>query len=362
MNARAWLEVDLDALLDNARTLAGRAGVPLIPMVKADAYGLGAVRVARALETLDPWAFGIATVAEGEQLRAAGITRRIMVFSPLLPDDFPAAIVAGLTPCLGSATSIRAWRAAGGGAWHLAIDTGMSRNGIRWDAVRELDTELRASPPEGAYTHFHSAERADGSRAIQEKRFAEALAALPTRPAVVHIENSPALERIAPPSHYTVVRPGIFLYGVGSGGGAAISPRPVVHMRARVAELRTIEDGDTVSYLATWRARGKRRIATVAAGYGDGYRRALGNRGTALVRGRRVPVVGVVTMDMTMLDVTDVQCEVGDVATLIGRDGDELLDVGSVAAAADSASPYELLTGLALRLPRFYLGGTEARA
>src|SRR5215208_3860507 len=107
-------------------------------MVKADAYGLGAVPVARALEAIDPWAFGVATVAEGEDLRAAGIDRRVLVFSPLLPDDFPAAIATRLTPCLGSASALRAWRAAGGGAWHLAIDTGMSRNGIRWDAVGEL--------------------------------------------------------------------------------------------------------------------------------------------------------------------------------------------------------------------------------
>src|SRR5215212_7323982 len=209
----------------------------------------------RAPQAIDPWAFGVATVAEGEELRAAGIDRRIMVFSPLLPDDFPAAIASGLTPCLGSAAGVRSCRAA----------------------VRELDGELRASPPEGAYTHFHSAERQDGSRAQQERRFAEALAALPAPPAIVHMENSPALERITPPSRYSVVRPGIFLYGVGSGEGSTIAPRQVVHVRGRIAELRTIEDGDSVSYLATYRARGRRRIATVAAGYGDGYRRALGN-------------------------------------------------------------------------------------
>jgi len=362
VNARAWLEVDLDALLANARTLARRAGVPLLPMVKADAYGLGAVPVARALESVDPWAFGVATVAEGEELRAAGITRRILVFTPLLPEDFPAAVAAELTPCFGDADSVRSWRAAGGGAWHLAIDTGMSRNGVRWTEAGTLDAVLREIPPEGAYTHFHSAERCDGSRELQEQRFHEALAALPARPAIVHTENSPAIERCAPRSRYSVVRPGVFLYGVGSGGDATVTPRPVVHMRARVAEIRTIEDGESVSYLATYRASGRRRIATVAAGYGDGYRRALGNRGTALVRGRRAPVVGLVTMDMTMLDVTDVTCELGDVATLIGRDGDELLDVASVAAAADSASPYELLTGLALRLPREYRGGGGSSA
>ena len=127
----------------------------------------------------------------------------------------------------------------------------------------------------------------------------------------------------------------------------------MVHVRARVVELRLLGDGETVSYGASYRAVGDRRVATVAAGYADGYRRALSNRGIALVRGRRAPVVGLVTMDMTMLDVTDVPCEVGDVATLIGRDGSEELGVESVACAGD-LSPYEVLTGLRSRLPRVY--------
>jgi alanine racemase len=118
-----------------------------------------------------------------------------------------------------------------------------------------------------------------------------------------------------------------------------------------------VEDGETVSYDATYRAVGRRRIATLPIGYGDGYRRALSNRGTALIRGRPVPVAGLVTMDMTMLDVTDVECDIGDVATLIGRDGEAELDVETVARTADM-SPYELLTGLRGRLPRIYSGGT----
>jgi alanine racemase len=353
---RAWLDVDLGALLANARTIARHAGVPILPMVKADAYGLGAVPVARALDRhAEPWGFGVATVSEGAELRAAGIERRIMVFTTLLPDEFAPARAARLTPTFGDERLVREWKRAGGDAWHLAVDTGMSRSGVRWDQVDALDAVLREAPPEGAYTHYHSAERRDGSRELQEQRFEAALERLPARPRFVHVENSPGVEHCTPPSRYSLVRPGIFLYGVGSGS-RAIAPEPVVHLRARIVEMRTIDDGDTVSYLATYRARGTRRIATLATGYGDGYRRALGNRGTALVHGRRVPVVGLVTMDMTMLDVTDVPCEVGDVATLIGRDGDALLDVASVAASADGLSPYELLTGLRQRLPRRYLG------
>ena len=172
---------------------------------------------------------------------------------------------------------------------------------------------------------------------------------------LLHAENSPGIERQSP-SPWSLARPGVFLYGVGGEEGSAVRPAPVVSLRARVVEVRTIEAGDSVSYSATYHATERRRIATLACGYADGYRRALGNRGVALVRGRRATVAGVVTMDMTMVDVTAVPCEVGDVATLIGGDGDELLDVNAVARLAEM-SPYELLVGLRLRVPRRYAGG-----
>jgi alanine racemase len=133
-----------------------------------------------------------------------------------------------------------------------------------------------------------------------------------------------------------------------------ISPDPVVAVRARVIDLRTVPAGDTVSYGGSFRAESDCRIATLAIGYADGYRRALSNRGSVLVRGRRAPVVGVVTMDMTMVDVTDIQCEIGDIATLIGADGDDRIDVTDVAAMGE-LSPYEVLTGLRGRLPHRYL-------
>src|SRR5262249_7190274 len=132
LNARAWVEVDLGALLRNGAAYAAQAGVPLLPMVKADAYGLGAVPVARVLERLDPWGFGVATSEEGEELRAAGVTRPIVVFTPLLIDDLDAAALARLTPTLGARETILRWRATGR-PWQLAIDTGMSRAGIQWN-------------------------------------------------------------------------------------------------------------------------------------------------------------------------------------------------------------------------------------
>jgi alanine racemase len=151
------------------------------------------------------------------------------------------------------------------------------------------------------------------------------------------------------------VRPGIFLYGVGSGFGATFEPEPVVSLRGRIVEIRVVRAGDSVSYDATWNAPRAGRVATVSLGYADGYRRALGNRAHALLHGRRLPVVGVVTMDMTMIDVTDQTCAVGDIVTFIGGDGPERLTVSNVAAAG-GLSPYELLTGLRSRVARTYVG------
>ena len=357
---RAWVEVDLGALRRNGAALAARARVPLLAVIKADGYGLGAVRVAGALEPLDPWGFGVATVAEGLELRDAGVSRPILVLSPVLPDEYPAMRDASLRPSLGGASAIAEWARTGGGDWHLSIDTGMSRAGVPWTDISGLRDTLRRVIPEGAYTHFHSADLMDDSTSEQLRRFRCALEALPGRPRYLHAENSPAIERgVASP--WDLARPGVFLYGVGGGHGATMAPEPVVHLRARVIDLRTVSDGDTVSYGATWRARGARRIATLGIGYADGYRRALSNRGTVLVNGQRVSVAGIVTMDMTMVDVTDVPCEIGDRATLIGRDGDDVLTVDEVSATAEVLS-YELLVGLKLRVPRVYVNATGETA
>jgi alanine racemase len=208
------------------------------------------------------------------------------------------------------------------------------------------------------FTHFHSAELDDESRDVQESRFARALAALPERPALVHAENGPAVERRAP-SPWSLCRPGIFLYGVAGFSGGAIVPEPVVSMRARIVELRTIADGESVSYDATWRAEGTRRIATVPVGYADGYRRSLSNRGVALLGGQRIPVAGRVTMDMTMFDVTHTEAALGDLVTLLGRDGSDVITLAEMAERAE-LSAYEVLTGLRQRLPRRYANGDLA--
>ena len=352
--ARARVEIDLGALQRNGAAVARHAGVPLLPMIKGDAYGLGVSAAVRALDAIEPWGYGVATVAEGEELRALGVTRPVVVFTPLLEAQLARARTAKLTPSLGFPREIEAWRNVGGGPWHLSIDTGMNRAGIPWREVGDITQLVALAPPEGAFTHFHSAELDNGSQEVQEKRFRDALASLPSRPRILHADNSAAIARRGR-SAWDLVRPGIFLYGVGSGRSAAIQPEPVVHLRAPIVEIRTLEAGDTISYDATVRLDRSARIATLAVGYADGYPRSLGNNGVVLVGGMIAPITGMVTMDMTMIDVTTVKCEVGDVATLIGRSGDTLLTVERVADAANM-SPYELLTGLRSRVERSYIG------
>ncbi|MFL5481066.1 MAG: alanine racemase [Gemmatimonadaceae bacterium] len=351
---RGRVEIDLGAIQRNAATVARRAGVPLLPMVKADAYGLGVKEVVAALESIDPWGYGIASVEEGVELRDVGVTRPILVFTPLLEPDLKRARVAKLTPTLGFADEIEAWRRAGGGAWHFAIDTGMSRAGIPWREVQRVRQLLEVMPPEGAFSHFHSSELDNGTMAAQEKLFREAIASLPSRPPLLHTANSGAIARQGR-SPWDLVRPGIFLYGVGSGRSAAIQPEPVVHLRAPIVEIRDLQPGDTVSYDATFRVDRPARIATTAVGYADGYPRALSEAGSVLVNGALAPVAGKVTMDMTMVDVTTIKCAIGDTVTLIGRAGDTVLTVERVADDA-GMSPYELLTGLRSRAQRLYTG------
>jgi alanine racemase len=352
--ARARVDIDLGALQRNGAAMARRAGVPLLPMIKGDAYGLGVEAALRALDSLEPWGYGIATVAEGEELRRLGVTRPVVVFTPLLKHELPRARAARLTPTLGFPEEIEAWKQSGGGPWHLSIDTGMSRAGLPWREVDSIRSLIESFSPEGAFTHFHSAELDDGTMKDQEDRFREAIAMLPSRPRLLHTANSAAIARQGR-SAWDLVRPGIFLYGVGSGSSAAIQPENVVNLRAPIVEVRNLEAGDTVSYDATLRVDRPARIATLSIGYADGYPRSLGDGGAVLVGGTLAPVAGTVTMDMTMIDVTTVKCKVGDVVTLIGRapDGGTVLTVERVADDA-GMSPYELLTGLRSRVERAY--------
>jgi alanine racemase len=291
-------------------------------------------------------------VDEGVELREAGIERPIVIFTPLLHEDLDAAHRARLTPTLGYAKEIDAWEKYGS-PYYLSIDTGMARAGIPWREAADLDDTLKRVPPEAVFTHFHSPGLDDGSMDVQLARFAEALERQSNRPRELHTDSSAAIVRHdASPVH--AVRPGIFMYGVGSN--AELEPEPVVFVKSRIVEIRRVEAGDTVSYDATWAASRPSLIATIPLGYADGYPRGASNSGWGVVRDQAVRVAGRVTMDMIMLDVTDASAEVGDVVTMIGKqEGGAQIDVAGVAAAAD-ISPYELLTGLRSRLQRVYRG------
>ena len=355
---RAWVEVDLAAVVENARTVARVAGTRLLPVVKANAYGVGAVAVSKALEAVDPWGYGVATIEEGAELRAAGIARPVLVFMPARPDLFDAYQAHGLTPALGDRASIHAWIArgaggAGGGAFHLEIDTGMSRSGVRWDEIEPIADLLDTPYLEGCYTHFHSADRRDGSADAQLERFKTAVGRLARRPALLHVANSAAALR-GKAFALDAIRPGICLYGASVGEGLPTG-KPVIALRARVVSVRTVQRGESVSYNASWTAPHHTTVATLGIGYADGVRRSLGLKAeaTVLLNGARCPVVGLVTMDLTMVDVGDGRAAVGDVATLVGE-ADGLGNTLDQVAAWSGMLQHELLAGLGPRLPRIY--------
>lgn len=358
------------------RVLHAAPGAAAVPMLKANAYGLGMgpvlEMVRRELSADELWAVGVAAVAEGEEVRRLGWGGRVVVFAPVPPGEYARAADADLTLALSETAAVRRWaeqarRTGRRLAFHSEIDTGMGRAGFaaagaaRWGReVAEASADLLAW--EGCFTHFHSADEPDlAPTDAQHARLLEAVAKLPEVPGrrVIHSSNSAASVRRAGYGG-DVVRPGIFLYGGAAGPGAR--PEAVASLRARIALVREVEPGSTCGYGATWTAARRERWGTVAIGYGDGLPRALGSAGgEAIVRGRRVPIRGRVSMDVTVIDLTDLpEVQAGEVATFIGTDGGAAITVDEVAAAAGTIS-YEVLTGLGTRLPRVYVPpeGTE---
>jgi alanine racemase len=339
----------------------------LIPMVKANAYGLGVGPAVSALEMEEPWGYGVATVQEGMELRALGVTRPVLVLSPVPLGALEVGVREGLTFSVSDLEALEGVVAAADrmgrdATIHVEVDTGMGRSGVDWRQAGEWGPEVvrltrGAVRLEGLFTHFHSADAGDGEGVeLQAERFRDALAALslPEGEApMVHLCNSAGAFR-RPDLARDGVRPGIFLYG-GRAGVGLPEPEPVLNLRARIALIREVPPGTTVGYGATYRAGGWERWATVGIGYGDGLPRSLGNRAHALVRGRRVPIIGRISMDMTVVDITNLpEATRGDVATFVGTDGDEAIPLEEVARHAGTIS-YEILTGLTARLPRIWV-------
>jgi alanine racemase len=361
----AWAEIDLDALAGNVRILAARAApARLWAVVKANAYGHGAIACGKA--ALEAGADGLAVICvdEAEELRRAGIDAPILLLAYTPPSDSERVVALGLRPTVASWDSVEALAAAARRAGsrvpiHLELESGLNRQGLAPDALVALAQRARETPGidvEGLFTHFAAAEEGDQrfTRA-QFEVLREVSARLPfvkerhcSASASVLLDHEMALE---------AVRTGLSLYGYRPAPwcGTDAELRPVMSLRAHVARVMDVGRGATVGYGRTWAAARPSRIALVMYGYADGYRRIFGNRAHVLLRGRRAPVVGRVAMDMCMVDATAVPgVQPGDVATLLGRDGEERVDADELATLADTIS-WEILAGVAARVPRLYL-------
>ncbi|UCD22973.1 MAG: alanine racemase, partial [Gemmatimonadota bacterium] len=291
---RAWVEVNLTNLIANARTVQQAAGgSPLLPMVKASAYGLGAVPVARALEQLDPWGFGIATVQEGIELREAGIARPLVVFTPVTPAKRDLYAEYDLRASIDDPAVAANWKLP----YHVEVDTGMSRCGIRYDEgrLKSMTTDYL----EGAFTHFLAADTHPEKVEQQWSRFEFGIKRMGKDDVLLHAANSAGSWRLR--QRLDLARPGIFLYG-GRCGRDLPEPLPVVSVRASVVSTRRLPKGETVSYGGEWAAPCDTTVATVRIGYGDGFPWTARGRASVLIAGRRYPVVGRVTMDFVMVD------------------------------------------------------------
>jgi alanine racemase len=364
---RAWVDVSASALRENLQKIQDAVGgsVSMLPMVKADAYGLGVAEVVAALEPLDPWGYGVATVGEGIGLRRMGVEKPILLCSPIPPGSYEAAVEYGLSVSISGfagLSSLETAAAAAGkpGRFHLEIDTGMGRAGFDWRQVEEWGSAVVPSVAssliwEGCFTHFHSADGDDESPTeTQWNRLLETVNGLPSKPSdlKVHACNSPGSLR-RPDFAGDLVRPGIFLYG-GVAGDALPPPSPVASLRARIVHIKDARPGDTSGYGATYSARGPERWATAAIGYGDGLPRLLSNRGEGVIRGRRARIVGRISMDVSVLNVTHFpDAELGDIVTFFGRSGGDEIALEEVAGHAGTIN-YEILTGLTRRLPRIW--------
>jgi alanine racemase len=329
---------------------AAARGAPLLPVVKADDYGLGAVPVVRALEALDPWGYAVATVDEAIELRDAGCARPVLVFTPAFASQREAYERYDLRAVLRDPAIAAGWTRP----FHVEVDTGMGRCGVRWDDAGALGRFDQAGL-EGAFTHFYAAEADTDAVQEQYRRFERALGCMPARPRLRHAQNSAGAWRCE--AQLELVRPGIFLYG-GVLAPDLPSPAAVATVRAPIVDLRRLEAGDGVSYGADWRAPAPTWIATLGIGYADGVPRRVAGRAHVILHGRLRPVVGRVTMDFIMIDVgaSADEVRIGDVATVMGRDGDHEITVDQYAAWSETIS-YEALTRFGTRLAREYTDG-----
>jgi alanine racemase len=374
-----WAEISLKAIVKNLKVIRRHIGPKpkILAVVKSNAYGLGAVPISKALQKAGVEWFGVTCANEGVELREAGIRKRILILTGFWPGEEKRLIQNGLTPTVTRVEDVRYLERAAKSArksarapFHLKINTGMNRLGIspsEIEAFASVLADCRHIQLEGTFTHFASAEDFSARQTDdQEKVFAECLARMRgfgVSPGIVHMANSGAI--CARPSTYSdMVRPGALLYGYyqsfdppqkGTEVRERLPIEPSLSLRARIITLRDIAPGQSVGYSARFVADRPSRIAVINAGYADGISRQRTNRGCALVRGRRVPLVGAISMDLTTLDVTDIpEAKLGDIVTIYGKDGGDAMVVSDIAREIGTVTS-DLLCALGRRVPRYYL-------
>jgi alanine racemase len=365
-----WAEINLDHLAHNFRLIKQTVGaaVAVLAAVKADAYGHGAADCAGRLEREGADWFGVALPEEGQALRDAGVTRPVLCLGGFWEGQEDLLLAARLTPVIYRLDLLErfdeaAQRAGRAAAYHLKIDTGMGRLGVpAGELERFLDhvAGFKHLRLDGVLTHFAAADRADKDEftRLQIARFERVLSLIRARghrPAWVHQANS-AASLAFPSSRGNLVRPGGVLYGlwrdVVNPQSPALDWRAVLTLKTRIIHLKTVVRGTPLGYGGTFTTERESRIATLAIGYEDGLPRALSNRGRVLVRGQFAPIVGRVSMDLTLADVTDIRdAALGDEVTVIGQQGAHEISAEAVAAEAGTIS-YEITCRLSERVPR----------
>ena len=370
---RNWAVVDLDAIHHNYQAIRARAGGrPVLAVVKTDAYGHGAPRIGRFLQRKGCERLAVATAEEALALRDAGSRVPIQMLACVPPSDYGRVIGEDFIFTIGSAYEADtladiAKEAGSRETVHIEIDTGMGRSGCRPDDAPALVERIQSRHElvlEGAMTHFPSADDALDPAGVeyareQLRRFgpiAKLLRSAGIRDPILHAANSAGVACIAE-SHLSIVRPGGALYGISAGPNTPtmLDLRPALSWRAVVVQVRDFLQGQTVGYGRSYVVKKPMRVATIAAGYGDGYARAYGPGGTVIAAGRRAAIVGRVSMDSTCIDVTDMPAvATGDEVTLIGTDGGETISPLELAQRAE-CSPYEVTCRMTARVPRVYL-------
>lgn len=365
----AWVEVDLAQLARNWALIRREVPPPvsLMFVAKDNAYGLGAVEAARVALQGPADSLAVFTLGEAEELREAGLSAPILLLGERLADEVAEVLELDLEPCVGSLAMAEAFSRAGLERQrpvpvHLKINTGMNRFGFTWREAGNWVQRLRELPGlefRGALSHFAQSDELDkGFARTQSARFEAVLGSLAAegiRPRWIHHCNSGGVLDL-PDAHFNRVRVGLLAQGVYPSEvcrrieGIA----PVLSLKARITAIQELEPGDTVGYGMRWRAERPCRIGVLSIGYGDGYPR-LRNQGQVLLHGRRVPLVGGVTMDALMIDLSSVpEAHIGDEAVLLGGQGDERITVQELAALRGTVT-YDLLAGLRGRLPRRFV-------